>query len=276
MPLAAAWSTGHDSAPCLPTPTQPAVLLLCCLLFVPALQWVARDAAGSRLVNRPPFIRHAASAAALAAGLPVAMACCWNGLAVLSAAPFVQGLRFRAQQPGECRASECSLLCDDFARLGLAHVVMDPGVRLAYEIEQLDSLGAAGTAAAAANGGGGGEAGAAAATADDDGGVVAGLGPRLPWQQVAQVSAQLAAAARARAAAAADACRQQQGQQQQDSSAAAWCGTCGGGCGEAVRMVECCDLQPGHAYVNFRRDCRMADRLSPNYTATVLPAAVAT
>ncbi|WIA43651.1 hypothetical protein OEZ86_010090 [Tetradesmus obliquus] len=90
-------------------------------------KWVARDAAGSRLVNRPPFIRHAASAAALAAGLPVAMSCCWNGLAVLSAAPFLQGLRFRAQQPGECRASECSLLCDDFARLGLAHVVMDPG-----------------------------------------------------------------------------------------------------------------------------------------------------
>jgi hypothetical protein len=32
-------------------------------------------------------------------------------------------------------------------------------------------------------------------------------------------------------------------------------------------MIECCDLQPGKSYVNFRRDCHMTDRLAVNYTA---------
>ena len=36
----------------------------------------------------------------------------------------------RSHQPGECAASECSLLCDDFTRLGLHRFVLDPGVRL--------------------------------------------------------------------------------------------------------------------------------------------------
>jgi hypothetical protein len=44
--------------------------------------------------------------------------CCWNGMAALNAEPFKRGLRFRAQIKGECRASECSLLCDDFQKLG--------------------------------------------------------------------------------------------------------------------------------------------------------------
>jgi hypothetical protein len=239
---------------------------------------VARDISGAHLVNHRPFTRHAASAAQLAAGLPVAMACCWNGLAVLSAAPFLNGLRFRAQQPGECQASECSLLCDDFARLGLGHVVMDPGVRLAYEAEQLASLGAAGTAAAAAASG---EPGTTTAALDParitegtTAGNVSGLGPRLPWQQVAPVSEQLAAAFQARVAAAAEACRQQQ--LQQGGSTSAWCSTCGGGCGAAVCEIACCDLQPGRSYVNFRRDCHMTDRLAVNYTAAAMSAAPTT
>jgi len=34
---------------------------------------------------------------------------------------------------GECRASECSLLCHDLHRLGYGKIVVDPGVQLAYE-----------------------------------------------------------------------------------------------------------------------------------------------
>jgi alpha-1,3-mannosyltransferase len=189
---------------------------------------VARDAAGHRLVNRPPFItHHPASAAALRAGQPVAMACCWNGLAVLRGRPFAgpRGLRFRAGQPGECRASEASLLCDDFARSGLAHVVMDPGVRLAYELQQVDLLG--GTAATA----GGGDKAAAAGSGR--------LQPRLSWQQVVGTSAALAARA-----------AQQQQQQTQTQ-----------------RYVECCDLLPGRSYVDFRHSCHMVDTAAHNYTA---------
>ena len=33
---------------------------------------------------------------------------------------------------GECAASECSLLCNDFLRLGYTALVVDPGVRQAY------------------------------------------------------------------------------------------------------------------------------------------------
>ena len=85
---------------------QPACWPACLLFF--CLQWVARDATGHRLVNRSPFItHHKPSQAALAAGQPVPMSCCWNGLAVLIAKPFMAGLRFRAGLPGECRGSEC-------------------------------------------------------------------------------------------------------------------------------------------------------------------------
>ena len=40
---------------------------------------------------------------------------------------------------GECRASECSLLCHDLHRLGFGKIIVDPGVQLAYE--QKDAAG---------------------------------------------------------------------------------------------------------------------------------------
>jgi hypothetical protein len=70
-------------------------------------------------------------------GLPFRTACCWNGLAMLRAAPFLEGLRFRARvDVRECDASECGLLCEDLHRLhgGGADVVVDPGVRVAYDV----------------------------------------------------------------------------------------------------------------------------------------------
>jgi hypothetical protein len=44
----------------------------------------------------------------------------------------VQGLRFRTNVVTECAASECSLLCDDFHRLGYKRVLLDPSVRVGY------------------------------------------------------------------------------------------------------------------------------------------------
>ncbi len=38
----------------------------------------------------------------------------------------------RGHEKGECAASECTLLCNDFQRLGYNKVVVDPSVRLAY------------------------------------------------------------------------------------------------------------------------------------------------
>lgn len=34
---------------------------------------------------------------------------------------------------GECRASECSLLCHDLHRLGYGRIIVDPAVQLTYE-----------------------------------------------------------------------------------------------------------------------------------------------
>lgn len=38
----------------------------------------------------------------------------------------------RGHKKGECAASECTLLCNDFLRLGYSQFVVDPNVRLAY------------------------------------------------------------------------------------------------------------------------------------------------
>ncbi|KAI8473230.1 MAG: cryptococcal mannosyltransferase 1-domain-containing protein [Monoraphidium minutum] len=115
-------------------------------------EWVARDVSGARFRNLRPYVSHAPSAARLAAGLPFPAACCWDGLAAIASAPLVAGgLRFRAPRAGECRASECSLLCDDLHRTGRRLVVVDPGVRIAYEWEQaLQLMDAAGAAAGGA------------------------------------------------------------------------------------------------------------------------------
>lgn len=200
------------------------------------MQWVARDAAGRKLRNRPPFISHAPSAAALAAGQPVAMTACWNGLALLAAAPLRVGLAFRAAAPHECAASEASLLAHDLAAAGRRHVVMDPGVRLAYEYDQLDALGGAAATTA--------RPGPAAAAAD----VSRWLGPRLTWAQVAPASQRLAAGAHVRAAR---------------------CAASPGSAGCGSLLVECCDLRPGRSYVNFQTDCRMVDVLAARNASTI-------
>ena len=38
----------------------------------------------------------------------------------------------RGHEKGECAASECTLLCNDFQRLGYSRIIVDPSVRLAY------------------------------------------------------------------------------------------------------------------------------------------------
>ncbi|WIA15600.1 hypothetical protein OEZ85_002227 [Tetradesmus obliquus] len=101
--------------------------------------WVARDLAGSKFWWTYPFNLDVASGAYVKQGLPVRASCCWNGLSILAAEPFKRGLRFRSHigkgssSGNECRASECSLVCDDFARLGFDRVVVDAGVQVAYK-----------------------------------------------------------------------------------------------------------------------------------------------
>ncbi len=59
---------------------------------------------------------------------------------VASAEPFYEGLRFRRGRPGECAASECSLFCKDMWAAGKGKFVIDPHVRVAYDLPTYNGL----------------------------------------------------------------------------------------------------------------------------------------
>ncbi|GFH15625.1 uncharacterized protein HaLaN_11879, partial [Haematococcus lacustris] len=50
--------------------------------------WVAHDISGRRFDKGGRLLQHNASAERFAAGMPFPVQCCWNGLAVINAAPF--------------------------------------------------------------------------------------------------------------------------------------------------------------------------------------------
>eukprot|EP00891_Asterochloris_glomerata_P008339 jgi/Astpho2/8339/Aster-x1516 len=109
--------------------------------FVADLRMVARDAEGFKFNHGGmPYVREPFAEQRIWQGLPFPVSCCWNGMAVLSAAPFQNGTRFRADDPEGCPSSECSLICDDFIRAGHTKMVVDPGVQLAYDAKLAHAL----------------------------------------------------------------------------------------------------------------------------------------
>ncbi|ORY34702.1 cryptococcal mannosyltransferase 1-domain-containing protein [Naematelia encephala] len=73
----------------------------------------------------------------------------WNGMAILAPEPFLppHNVRFRrgVEEIGECAASECGLLAQDYWKVGYGRVLVVPSVQLGYErdvaldiIEDLD------------------------------------------------------------------------------------------------------------------------------------------
>eukprot|EP00775_Hariotina_reticulata_P009880 gene9880-10038_t len=106
--------------------------------------WVSRDVQGAKFWWAYPFLKDEDSQRAVRKGLPFRASCCWNGLVVLNAEPFSRGVRFRSHITGECRASECTLMCEDFARLGYQYVVVDAGVQVTYELPLAREMMAAG------------------------------------------------------------------------------------------------------------------------------------
>ncbi|GLC36239.1 hypothetical protein PLESTB_001365100 [Pleodorina starrii] len=104
-------------------------------------KWVARDISGRMFTNRAPYVVYEPSVARVVAGRPVRVHCCWNGLAVITAQPFVErAVDFREHREDECSASECSLLCDDMWRLGYDNMIMDPNVRVTYDLAGANKL----------------------------------------------------------------------------------------------------------------------------------------
>ena len=102
--------------------------------------WVTKDIRGNPLKKPVPFVERDDDSALLRVGRPFPVFCCWNGLLVASAAPFYQGVRFRRGVKGECAASECSLFCKDFWRKKARNFLLDPHVRVAYDLDTYDKL----------------------------------------------------------------------------------------------------------------------------------------
>jgi len=100
--------------------------------------WVARDINGTALENAPfeRIFHHPISSSRFQRHLPVQVQSCWNGIAVLDPAPFYEkNVRFRMAKimDGECSASECSLICNDYWAAGYGRIMMVPRVKLAYD-----------------------------------------------------------------------------------------------------------------------------------------------
>lgn len=101
--------------------------------------WVARDINGTALENAPfeQVFHHPESSRRFQDHLPLQVQSCWNGIAVLDPAPIYAQphARFRMANlaAGECSASECSLICNDYTQAGYGRIMMVPRVKLAYD-----------------------------------------------------------------------------------------------------------------------------------------------
>ena len=101
--------------------------------------WVARDINGTALENAPfeSIFAHGPSQERFMQHLPIQVQSCWNGIAILDPAPFYAPphVRFRMARitEGECSASECSLICNDYWEAGYGRILMVPRVKLAYD-----------------------------------------------------------------------------------------------------------------------------------------------
>ncbi|KDQ06757.1 glycosyltransferase family 69 protein [Botryobasidium botryosum FD-172 SS1] len=108
--------------------------------------WVARDINGTALENAPfeDVFHHPESAERFQNHLPIQVQSCWNGIAVLDPAPMYAAphIRFRMAKlaEGECSASECSLIGNDYWDAGYGRIIMVPRVKLAYDQKVYDII----------------------------------------------------------------------------------------------------------------------------------------
>jgi len=108
--------------------------------------WVARDMNGTALENAPfeAVFRDPESSHRFQRHLPIQVQSCWNGIAILDPAPMYAHphVRFRMARlgEGECSASECSLICNDYWQAGYGRIVTVPRVKLAYDKQVFDII----------------------------------------------------------------------------------------------------------------------------------------
>jgi len=101
--------------------------------------WVARDINGTALENAPfeAVFHHPDSSQRYQHHLPIQVQSCWNGIAILDPEPIYRPphVKFRMAKlvEGECSASECSLVGNDYWATGYGRIIMVPRVKLAYD-----------------------------------------------------------------------------------------------------------------------------------------------
>ena len=100
---------------------------------------MARDINGTALENAPfeQVFHHPESSWRFQRHLPIQVQACWNGVAVLDPAPLynIPPVKFRMADiaGGECSASECSLIGNDYWDAGYGRIITVPRVKLAYD-----------------------------------------------------------------------------------------------------------------------------------------------
>ncbi|OLY81913.1 Alpha-1,3-mannosyltransferase CMT1 [Smittium mucronatum] len=102
--------------------------------------WVARDIEGNKFNPELEAVsNHPDSRLRNGQNLPFQVQCSWNGVGVLNSKPFYgkKPLRFRRSHvgTGECSASECSLLCNDFWSLGYRRIIVVPEILVFYRLK---------------------------------------------------------------------------------------------------------------------------------------------
>ncbi|KAF8330785.1 cryptococcal mannosyltransferase 1-domain-containing protein [Cantharellus anzutake] len=108
--------------------------------------WVARDINGTALENAPfeRVFRDPESSLRFQRHLPIQVQSCWNGVAVLDPAPLyaIPPVKFRMANiaEGECSASECSLIGNDYWNAGYGRIITVPRVKLAYDQRVYDII----------------------------------------------------------------------------------------------------------------------------------------
>ncbi|KAL8879354.1 MAG: hypothetical protein Q9198_003015 [Flavoplaca austrocitrina] len=105
--------------------------------------WVARSMTGDIFFNIPPsglwkFAKNLLwddpdRKRRLEAHKPFQAFACWNGMAAMSARPFIEkGIRFRRSRENECYMGEPTLLAKDFWKEGFGKILVVPSVWVAY------------------------------------------------------------------------------------------------------------------------------------------------
>jgi alpha-1,3-mannosyltransferase len=108
--------------------------------------WIGRQMNGETFFEVPQttswdfsknlFWNHETSKSRYAHGQPLQVFSCWNGAAVISARPFMDGrLRFRAEAKGECHLGEPVHLAKDLWRLGYGRIAVIPSVNVGYSVD---------------------------------------------------------------------------------------------------------------------------------------------